>query len=59
VVVGLLAAELDTPPSLSILKLQGLGKEFWQGVDIAVHVQTERIAGLIDGLGPSKVPSAA
>jgi plasmid stability protein len=41
-VVGLLSAALDTPPPLSIMELQGLGKELWQGVDGAAHVEAER-----------------
>jgi len=41
-VVGLLSAALDTPPPLSIMDLQGLGKELWQGVDASAHVETER-----------------
>jgi hypothetical protein len=38
----LLAAALDTPPPLSIMDLQGLGKDLWEGVDAAAHVATER-----------------
>jgi plasmid stability protein len=41
-VVGLLSAALDTPPPLSIMELQGLGKELWQGVDVAAHIEAER-----------------
>jgi hypothetical protein len=41
-VVGLLSAALDTPPPLSIMDLQGLGKQLWQGVDAAAHIETER-----------------
>lgn len=43
-VTGLLAAALDIPPPLSIMELQGLGKELWQGVDAAAHIETERAA---------------
>jgi len=41
-VTQLLSEALDTPKSLSILDLQGLGKEHWQGVDAVDHVQRER-----------------
>jgi plasmid stability protein len=41
-VTFLLSAALDTPPPLSIMELQGLGKELWQGVDAAEHVEAER-----------------
>ena len=34
-VTFLLSAALDTPPPLSIMDLQGLGKELWHGVDAA------------------------
>jgi hypothetical protein len=34
------ATELLTP--LSVLDLQGLGKEVWRGVDAATHVAEER-----------------
>jgi plasmid stability protein len=40
----LLSAALDTQSSLSIMELQGLGKELWQDVDAAAHVETERAA---------------
>ncbi len=43
-VTFLLSAALDTPPPLSIMDLQGLGKELWQGVDAAAHVEAERAA---------------
>jgi plasmid stability protein len=41
-VTFLLSAALDTPPPLSIMDLQGLGKELWHGVDAAAHVAAER-----------------
>ena len=41
-VTFLLYAALDAPPPLSIMDLQGLGKELWQGVDAVAHVETER-----------------
>lgn len=41
-VTHLLSAALDTPARLSILDLQGLGKEHWQGVDPIEHVARER-----------------
>jgi plasmid stability protein len=40
----LLSAALDTQSSLSIMELQGLGKELWQDVDAAAHVEPERAA---------------
>lgn len=40
-VTGILAAALDTP-SLSIMELQGLGKELWQDIDPVAHVEAER-----------------
>jgi len=43
-VTALLSAVMDTPPPLSIMDLQGLGKELWQGVDAAAHIETERAA---------------
>lgn len=39
---GVLAAALDKPISVSILELEGLGKELWQGIDAAAHVEAER-----------------
>jgi plasmid stability protein len=41
-VTCVLSAALDAPPPLSIVELQGLGKELWQDVDAAAHVETER-----------------
>ena len=41
-VICLLTTALDTPPPLSIMELQGLGKELWQGADAAAHVEAER-----------------
>ena len=41
-VTHLLSTALETPKSLSILDLQGLGKEHWRGVDAAKHVERER-----------------
>ncbi len=38
----LLEEALEGPKSLSILELQGLGKEYWEGVDAAAHVEKER-----------------
>jgi plasmid stability protein len=43
-VILLLSAALDTQPSVSIMELQGLGKELWQDVDAAAHVESERAA---------------
>jgi len=33
---------LEATPSHSILELQGLGKELWEGIDPAAHVEAER-----------------
>ncbi len=41
-VTHLLSEALETSKPLSILELQGLGKELWQGVDAVDHVQRER-----------------
>ena len=41
-VTQLLSRVLETPEPLSILELQGLGKEHWRGVDAAKHVERER-----------------
>ena len=41
-VTHLLSEALDLPKPLSILELQGLGKEHWRGIDAAAHVQRER-----------------
>lgn len=41
-VTCLLAAALDGLPPLSIMELQGLGKELWRNVDAAAHVAAER-----------------
>jgi plasmid stability protein len=35
-------SEVLTPQRLSILELEGLGKEFWAGVDAARHIEEER-----------------
>ncbi|HEX2463705.1 MAG TPA: hypothetical protein VHR17_03705 [Thermoanaerobaculia bacterium] len=41
-VIFLLREALDTPRPLSILELQGLGKELWHGANAASHVERER-----------------
>lgn len=41
-VTHLLSEALDAPKRLSILELQGLGKEHWQDVDPIAHVEGER-----------------
>ena len=40
----ILAGALEPQHQLSILALQGLGKEVWRGVDAAEHVESERAA---------------
>jgi plasmid stability protein len=41
-VTHILAEALEAPTALSILELRGLGKELWQGINAADHVQRER-----------------
>lgn len=41
-VTHLLTQALDAPAQLSILSLQGLGKELWKDLDAAEHVTRER-----------------
>ena len=41
-IAQILSDVLESPKPLSILELQGLGKEHWQGVDAARHVERER-----------------
>ena len=41
-VTHLLAEVLGQQEPLSILELQGLGKELWSGIDAAQHVEEER-----------------
>jgi plasmid stability protein len=41
-VTQLLSEALEAPKRLSILELQGLGKEHWKSIDAAAHVQRER-----------------
>ena len=43
-VTQLLSQALEAPRPSSILDLQGLGKELWQGKDAAGHVDDERAA---------------
>jgi plasmid stability protein len=41
-VTHILEQALSEPEPLSILELQGLGKEAWRGIDAAEHVERER-----------------
>jgi plasmid stability protein len=41
-VIHILSQVTDQAAPLSILDLQGLGKEVWRGVDAARHVEKER-----------------
>ena len=41
-VTHILTQALEEPEPLSILDLQGLGKDLWADVDAAEHVDTER-----------------
>ncbi len=43
-VTQILSEALETPKPVSILELRGLGKEHWQNVDAATHVERERSA---------------
>jgi len=43
-VAQILSEALDAPKPLSILELRGLGKEYWEGVDAADHIERERTA---------------
>lgn len=41
-VTHILSEVLEAPEPVSLLELQGLGKEIWADVDAAEHVATER-----------------
>jgi plasmid stability protein len=41
-VIRILDDALSEPKSLSILELEGLGREVWRGVDAGAHVEAER-----------------
>jgi plasmid stability protein len=41
-VTHLLTEALETTKPLSILELQGLGKEHWHGIETTKHIQRER-----------------
>ena len=41
-VIHLLSDAIETPKTLSILELRGLGKAHWREVDGAEHVEHER-----------------
>jgi plasmid stability protein len=41
-VTHLLSEALESSKPLSILELQGLGKEHWQAINAAAHVRRER-----------------
>ena len=41
-VTHLLSQALEELEPLSILELQGLGKEHWQGIEASTHVEDER-----------------
>lgn len=41
-VIHLLSDAIETPKTLSIMELRGLGKEHWRAVDAAEHVEHER-----------------
>ena len=41
-VTQILSEALEPRQRLSILELEGLGKEIWEGIDAAEHVRRER-----------------
>ena len=41
-VTKILSEALDQPKELSILELEGLGKEIWEGIDAAEYIRGER-----------------
>lgn len=41
-VAHILSEVLESSKPLSILELQGLGKEHWQGIDAGAHIEQER-----------------
>lgn len=41
-VTAILERVLTEPEPLSLLELDGLGSELWQGIDAARHVENER-----------------
>jgi plasmid stability protein len=41
-VTEILSRALEEPEPLSILDMQGLGKEHWRGIEAAAHVERER-----------------
>jgi plasmid stability protein len=43
-VTRILSEALESAKPLSILDLQGLGKEHWQDIDAGTHVERERTA---------------
>lgn len=43
-VTHILSELLETPKPVSILELRGLGKEYWQNLDAATHIDRERAA---------------
>jgi plasmid stability protein len=43
-VTQILSEALEVSKPLSILELQGLGKEHWQGIEASTHVERERSA---------------
>jgi plasmid stability protein len=43
-VIHILTQATERPPAMSILALRGLGRELWNEIDAAAHVETERRA---------------
>ncbi len=41
-VTRILTESLSEPPLLSLLELEGLGRDVWAGIDAAKHVAAER-----------------
>jgi plasmid stability protein len=43
-VIRILDHALAEPPRLSIMDLQGLGKDIWRGIDTGTYIEAERRA---------------
>jgi plasmid stability protein len=43
-IIHILDMAISEPAQLSILEMQGVGKEIWQGIDAAEYVKQERQA---------------
>lgn len=43
-VTRILERALHAPEQVSLLELEGLGKEIWEGIDAVTHVEQERVS---------------